>query len=622
VIAAGAHCGATHPAPSPSAGSAVVPVPGAVARVRSNILRDDYAGSESCARCHADIHAAWRASPMHLMTQLPVGAAIRAPFAAEGGKAEAPSTFRFKDDVARLVERGGERFVELTSAHYGDHRYRVTRVIGGRYREDYAGVEVGGGDPRELLLPVSYVFETRSFRLKGYSVLVGERPGLRAGGVWSETCVFCHNTVPYFDALWGELAGPGAPGYQGTVVDRLLPRERRWRYDVVGGGEGALADAVAAEVRAVGGTPRAGDDRRAALGHGIRELRARFGARHFVEIGIGCEACHGGSREHVADPRVHPDFAPRAAFLEARPEAGGEITRAEQVNRVCARCHQVLFSRYPFTWEGETRRGPRPGGSSITSGEARDFLLGGCARQMSCATCHDPHGEDKRADLDRLATTAGNAVCVRCHPQYAPAPALAAHAHHDPAGAGASCVACHMPKKNMGLGYALTRYHRIGLPDDPARVERDRPLECALCHVDKTVGELVGKMEAWWGRRYDRAALANLYGAVDARPLPATLVRGKAHEQAVAIAVLGDAGRKEALPAVARQLANPFPLVRYYARRAVDALAPRPCPVDLDRTTPEIVAAARACVPAAFPEATPAALPEKRRSQMDDGDED
>jgi len=617
----GAHCGATHPS-APRPGTAVAAgKSGAGARVASNILRGDYAGSESCARCHADVFSAWRNSPMHLMTRLPAGAGIHAPFSADPG--QSPPTFHFKEDTARLVERDGERYVDLTSAQYGDHRYRITRVIGGRYREDFAGVEVGGGDARELLLPVSYVFETRSFRLKGYSVLVGERPGLRAGGVWSETCVFCHNTVPYFDALWGELAGPGAPTYQGTVVDRLLPRDRRWRYDVGADGDALLRSAVAGEVAAVGGTPpRDGDDRRGVIAHGIRELRSRFGARDFVEIGIGCEACHGGSREHVVDPRVHPDFGPRSAFLNVRPEAGGDVTRAEQVNRVCARCHQVLFSRYPYTWEGEGRRGGKPGGSSITSGEARDFLLGGCARQMSCATCHDPHTEDRRADLDRLATTAGNAVCVRCHPQYAPAPALAAHAHHDPTGAGGSCIACHMPKKNMGLGYALTRYHRIGLPDDPARVERDRPIECALCHTNKTVADLVGKMEAWWGRKYDRAALANLYGTVEARPLQATLMRGKAHEQAVAVAVLGDARRKEALPGIARQLVNPFPLVRYYAKRAVDALADRPCPIDLDRTTAEIVAAARACVPAAFPEPAAAALPAKPRTRTDDTDED
>ena len=73
---------------------------------------------------------------------------------------------------------------------------------------------------------------------------------------------------------------------------------------------------------------------------------------------------------------------------------------------------------------------------------------------------------------------------------------------------------------------------------------------------------------------------------------------------------------------MARQLANPFPLVRYYARRAVDALAPRPCPVDLDRPTPDIVAAVRACVPAAFPEPLPAAPPAKARTRSDESDED
>ena len=180
-----------------------------------------------------------------------------------------------------------------------------------------------------------------------------------------------------------------------------------------------------------------------------------------------------------------------------------------------------------------------------------------------------------------------------------------------------------MPKKNMGLGYALTRYHRIGCPTirrASSAIGRSSARSATPTRRSRT---LVGKMEAWWGRKYDRAALANLYGTLDARPLPATLMRGKAHEQAVAVAVLGDARRTEALPGIARQLANPFPLVRYYARRAVDALAPRPCPVDLDRPTPEIVAAVRACVPAAFPEPVPAELPgQQQRTRSDDSDED
>jgi predicted CXXCH cytochrome family protein len=447
--------------------------------------------------------------------------------------------------------------------------------------------------------------------------MVGERPGLRAGGVWNQTCVFCHNTTPYFDSTWGELFGPGAPGYQGTVVDRLLPVARRWSFEVTDGA--GLVGALRGEIERVGGAAPAAppsedadgaaaspEARRRLLNAGMRTLRQRLTPEHFVEIGIGCESCHGGSREHVDDARVQPDFSPRSPFLRARPPEGhGAVTRAESINRTCARCHQVLFSRYPFTWEGGARHGASApeGGSSITSGEARDFLLGGCAAQMSCTTCHDPHAEDRPDKLARLQSPAGNPICTGCHSQYRESEALRRHAHHDPAGAAGACLACHMPRKNMGLGYRLTRYHRIGSPTDRARVERDRPLECALCHVDRTVGGLVADMERWWGKRYDRAALVGLYGGavdLDVNALLATVERGKPHEQAPAMAALGEHRVAAALPAIARQLTHPIPLVRYYAQRAVDAIRGAPCAIDLDRATPAIEAAARRCVPEAF----------------------
>jgi predicted CXXCH cytochrome family protein len=629
-----AACGATRP------GVELASAGPAPTHVASNIVRADYAGSARCQPCHREIHAAWERSPMHRMTRVPETTDVRAPF---DGR-----VFRFKDDSARVSEAGGTRFVELSSASFGNHVYRVTRVIGGRYREDFAGVEVasptrdapvleshmtGQVTGAELLLPLSYVFETASFRLKGYSVMVGERPGLRAGGVWNQTCVFCHNTTPYFDGTWGELHGPGAPAYQGEVVDRLLPPERRWTFEITDGSTfaRALADEtrfVGAEVDVAGAAGASEPARRAALASGMHVLRTRLRPEHFVELGVGCESCHGGSRAHADDARVLPDFAPKSAFLRARPPAGwGEVRRAEWINRACARCHQVLFSRYPFTWEGQSRRGGDAGGSSITSGEARDFMLGGCARQMSCVTCHDPHGADRKEALARLATVAGNGTCTRCHEPLAAPAALRAHAHHDPAGAGGSCVACHMPRKNMGLGYALTRYHRIGSPTETTRVEGDRPLECALCHVDMSVATLVGAMERFWGKRYDRARLGALYGDLDALPLQATLARGKPHEQATALGVLGEARVGGALPAAARELTNPVPLVRYYARRAVEEIRGAPCDIDLDRPTPEIELAARRCVPEAHAGtasgAAPRAAPTHPRAHAGDAfDED
>ena len=118
-----------------------------------------------------------------------------------------------------------------------------------------------------------------------------------------------------------------------------------------------------------------------------------------------------------------------------------------------------------------------------------------------------------------------------------------------------------------------------------------------------------------------KAPLLNLYGDLQARPLEATLARGKAHEQATALGALGAArvtgASTETISAVARQLAHPFPLVRHYARRALAALQ-GDCAVDLDRPTTEIAAAVRRCVPAAFPDGAPAGAP----ARADGPDED
>jgi len=262
-----------------------------------------------------------------------------------------------------------------------------------------------------------------------------------------------------------------------------------------------------------------------------------------------------------------PSYRPRSAFLSVHASSDA---RAHWINRACARCHTVLFSEYAYTWEGGARRAALPGGSQINSGEARDFLLGACSDAMSCTTCHDPHAEDTPDALRRFDSAEGNAICVECHASLRAPDALRAHAHHDPSGPAGACASCHMPRKNMGLGYRLTRYHRIGSPTDRDRVERDRPLECALCHADRSIESLVSTMERWWNKRYSRNALAALYGEdLRANVLARTLARGKPHEQAVAVAVLGDARDARAIDMVVEQLSNDIPLVRYFARESL-----------------------------------------------------
>lgn len=534
--------------------------------VTSNVERADYAGSAACEPCHAEVVAKWRRTPMHNMTRIAGEAAIDAPF--DG------AVFSFKHDRVVLETHQGVKHMRLETAEKGVALYRLTRVIGGRHREDFAGVLVKDGevvDPEERILPVSFMRASRELRYKGYSVMEKERPGLRAAGEWRKRCIFCHNTEPYLDVMLGAL-GQAAP-YQGVVVDALLPEKKRASYRVLDFDK--LRSALHAETKLLDPSDAVMVARASSVAavveRATKSIRARFSGEHLLEVGIGCESCHGGAREHVNNPRTKPSYVPRAPYLSVAPPAGTDA-RAQSITRVCARCHQVLFSAYPFTWEGGLRA-ITPGGSNINSGEARDFLLGGCASKMTCTACHDPHAPSAPARAD-------DSVCVGCHAEKKGA----AHSHHE----SVTCVGCHMPRKNLGLAGKLNRYHRIGSPNDRVRVEQDRPLECALCHERKTAKELVETMEQWWGKTFDRGALEELYGDLSGSPLLATLSRGKPHEQGVAIAIAGETKLRPAVPFLVPQATHKVPLLRYWAVDALTAILGGPSGVDLHRDTAEI----------------------------------
>ena len=77
-------------------------------------------------------------------------------------------------DSATMEMQDGARYVRVTTKD-GTERYRVTKVVGGHYREDFVGIGASPGG-REHVLPATYVFATQSWRYKGYSLMVTERP--------------------------------------------------------------------------------------------------------------------------------------------------------------------------------------------------------------------------------------------------------------------------------------------------------------------------------------------------------------------------------------------------------------------------------------------------------------
>jgi hypothetical protein len=105
-------------------------------------------------------------------------------------------------------------------------------------------------------------------------------------------------------------------------------------------------------------------------------------------------------------------------------------------------------------------------------------------------------------------------------------------------------------------------------------------------------------MERWWGKRYDRAALRALYGDdLRVNVLAATIARGKPHEQAAAVATLGAspdsvARAKEVVPMIVPILAHEYPLVRLFAKRALETITGAPVDVDVGAPAAEVRASA------------------------------
>jgi len=415
--------------------------------------------------------------------------------------------------------------------------------------------------------------------------------------VWDRTCILCHNTAPQFVALYDELFGEQAPSYQGSASNELPP-DKAFKY-VVDDAAG-LREELEHELHRMGATGYLPGASREALRIAISNTRERFDETGLIELGVGCESCHGGCRAHAQAPgRIQPSFAAQSAFFHVETAQGGVPTAAQDVNRTCAKCHTVLFSQYPFTWEGGARR-DHPGGSSTNSGEARDFLLGHCSSAMTCTACHDPHGEDDKSHLAELQTPAGNRVCTKCHASLSDDSALSRHSHHAAESAGSACLACHMPKKNMGLAYEFTAYHRIGSPTDDARVLGDRPLDCAICHADRSVDQIVSTMEKWWNKRYDRKGIARLYGDdLRKNPVRLALLLGKPHEQALAADIAARKAVPDTTDGIVQLLANPYPLVRYFARHSLELRFGEIVPLDMSLPGPQLLSDAERWVASA-----------------------
>jgi predicted CXXCH cytochrome family protein len=314
----------------------------------------------------------------------------------------------------------------------------------------------------------------------------------------------------------------------------------------------------------------------------------------WVEIDVGCEACHGPGAAHVAwaegrdagakDRGLAVDLAEEPAVWVMNEKTGIAELRGPPDRReveLCAPCHarrSPLAAADPGTpFLDAYRPSLLEEGLYHADGQMLDevyvygsFLQSEMYRAgVTCSDCHDPHG------LELLAK--GNALCARCHlPARFEVPS---HTHHPAGSKGSECVACHM----RAVTYMVLddrHDHSLRVPRPDLTVDLRVPNACNDCHRERSPEWALEAVEKWYGPRrgrdhFGRALEAGRRHLPGANQRLASTLRDRevpGIARATAATLLGGAEEPAAREALAAALGDEDALVRMAAAEAAAGL--------------------------------------------------
>ena len=462
----------------------------------SNLRSADYLGPDACRACHGDKYGDWTNHSHKNMNQIATPESVLADF----------------DGSATIAYLGGHaRFYQTNALYRMDlwrdgktNRFIIERTIGSRFFQRYTGRledPIDSEQEGEFVLPFSWWIDRHEWvpATHIFPELDSDEehwdPFDEPFSVSYDTgCAECHTTIPYGEVLLRQS------GY--NFVSEYVPRSFHFGFS------NALAAAPVSS--------RLNSDEDPEFTRILDTITAlnRYSTReHAASLGISCEACHYGAREHVenstqTESSVLPRFFPSDPdlFVDAKSEAEAFGRNVDNKNFICGRCHiggRPEFASGHHTWN---------------STEYSEAIAGYCYKStgkpdlprkvLSCVRCHDPHiGTGKTWSRTRAQD---NQSCLDCHGNLKATDALMAHTHHQADSVGSDCMNCHMPKINEGL-QDMVRTHRIFSPTEPSMIEANQPNACNMCHVEQGIDWTLKHLKDWYGQEYDSAKIASVY---------------------------------------------------------------------------------------------------------------
>ena len=513
----------------------------------SNIEPEDYLGSEKCATCHKENYEAWSKHPHRFMNAKATSDRVmgdfsgRAVFSYLGGQGR---FWREGDNYLMSAERGSVR-----------RRWIIHRTIGSRYFQYYVGVQTAGPEPtgderyttdhvlpfgfwltKQQWVPTVHINDTRTE--SGDDPKHNPYEDFYFAG-YDRSCSQCHTTLPMSEWLLRspDVVGKYTPYLMTMGLSDYLLKQRQLP-------EAKTPDKLNNE--------QVNEVMKALVEN---KLEARI-----WRLGIECESCHNGAREHAAHPeQVPPHFFPTSPFLQAKlPEKNPHGRTHENLNWTCARCHTGNRPEFPGqinTWN---------------SVEFSDAARGSCYSKLECVNCHNPH---KPTGLAWTQTPEqDDASCLKCHDKYKETLARKSHTHHAAGSEGDRCMNCHMPKINEGMDQ-LVRTHTIHSPTKRELIEQNGPNACNLCHLDKPIDWTLANLKDWYGKTYEKSMIARYYPERESSVGHGWLHHEFQATRLVAAATYGLQKRKESLPDLVSILDDSFLLNRQFGQMAVENVA-------------------------------------------------